>query len=87
VVEWCFALGSVSGAGGKKNQEWCEKVEASLVYKVSPRTAKAILKNPVSQKTRKRSEGELGGNLGTRGRADWKDRTWEIASFQYSNPG
>jgi hypothetical protein len=35
-----------------KFQRWISEFEASLVYKVSSRTARAIQRNPVSKKTK-----------------------------------
>jgi hypothetical protein len=44
-------------AGGRRISEF----EASLVYKVSSRTARAIQKNPVSKKKKERKEGRKEG--------------------------
>jgi hypothetical protein len=35
---------------------WISEFEASLVYKVSSRTARAIQRNPVSRKPKKKKE-------------------------------
>jgi hypothetical protein len=37
---------------------WISEFEASLVYKVSSRTARAIQRNPVSKKTNKQIKNE-----------------------------
>jgi hypothetical protein len=40
--------------GGR--DRWISEFEASLVYKVSSRTAKTIQRNPVSEKKKKKKE-------------------------------
>jgi hypothetical protein len=52
-VWWCTPLIPVLGGGrGRQIPEF----EASLVYKVSSRTARAIQRNPVSKKTKTKQQ-------------------------------
>jgi hypothetical protein len=43
---------------GGRNR-WISEFEASLVYKVSSRTARAIQRNPVLKKKERKKEGKL----------------------------
>jgi hypothetical protein len=48
---------------------WISEFEASLVYKVSSRTARAIQRNPVSEKKKKRIHRRWAGEVAQRLRA------------------
>jgi hypothetical protein len=55
--EWAGRGGShlkSQHSGGRSR--WISEFEASLVYKVSSRTARAIQRNPVSKKKKKRKK-------------------------------
>jgi hypothetical protein len=44
---------------------WISEFEASLVYKISSRTARATQRNPVSKKQKKKERKSLLGQYGT----------------------
>jgi hypothetical protein len=44
--------------GGRGRGRWISEFEASLVYKVSSRTARAIQRNPVSKEKKKKKKKE-----------------------------
>jgi hypothetical protein len=48
--------------GGR--DRWISEFEASLVYKLSSRTARAIQRNPVSKKTKQTNKKKRNGEMG-----------------------
>jgi hypothetical protein len=52
-------LGGIRQNSGGRGR-WISEFEASLVYKVSSRTAKATQRNPVLKKQQQKKEGCLG---------------------------
>jgi hypothetical protein len=56
---------------------WISEFEASLVYKVSSRTVRAIQRNPVSKKEKQKEKHVFEG---------WKDSSW-VKSTECSSKG
>jgi hypothetical protein len=67
------------GGRGRRISEF----EASLVYKVSSRTARAIQRNPVSNKQTKKECGRVTGNVLTLTEIHLDEILLKISNWQY----
>jgi hypothetical protein len=78
--QWQIPLISVLGGRGR----WISEFKASLVYKVSCRTARATLRNPVSENKNKDTTFPLSRQilLRTKGRKSMVVGLWNPSTFE-----